>query len=414
MKKTLVALAALAATGAYAQSSVTIYGALDASIVNATKINGAYTNNAATAIAAGTQNVTAFTSGAIVSPVWGIRGSEDLGKGMSAIFNVEGDIAMNNGTTNGSGMWRRKAIVGLSDKGMGTIKFGLELNPIIELNGGLMPVSGNSVSTVTSSGFGYADFFTKNAITYVSPALFGGLVATFQKGLSNTIDEATAGSMTAWGLKYSAGPLTLTAAGQSRTGIVGANTITASNTLGGGGTAVTTNQQASAAHTNYADKKANILGASYALGQWTLGAARINSTISKTGISGLANIANGAVLNAGDYSGTQLGFGYQMNQQTLLGASHTRASSGATLMNTQARYDFSKRTTGYVMYGLADNSSASQGNVIFAPFAPDTNTTSAAISAASNAANSATNNLALTAVAGVKQSAIMVGMFHRF
>ncbi|MFZ9664998.1 MAG: porin, partial [Limnohabitans sp.] len=119
MKKTLVALAALAATGAFAQaqSGVTLYGALDASLVSATKIDST-----------GTKNVTALTGGAIVSPVFGLRGTEDLGGGKSAIFAAEGDIEMTNGNTNSNGLFRRKAFACLTVASLCTIKFGVEIN----------------------------------------------------------------------------------------------------------------------------------------------------------------------------------------------------------------------------------------------------------------------------------------------
>ena len=350
---------------------------MDASLVSATKIDST-----------GTKNVTALTGGAIVSPVFGLRGTEDLGGGKSAIFAAEGDIEMTNGNTNSNGLFRRKAFAGLTDASLGTIKFGVEINPIIDLNGQLMPVSGNSVSTVTSTAFGYADFFTKNAVTYHTPTLFGGLVATFQKGMSNTIDETTAGSTTNWGMKYAAGPLTLIAAGQNRKSALSAT-------------------QVSGAQTGVTDKTASILGGSYAFGPLTLAAAKINSTIgTDSKQSGMTNKANQIYLNKGDYSGTQLGLGYQMSAQTLLGASHTRASGGATLTNMQARYDFSKRTTGYVMYGLADNSTASAGGVLFAPFAPGTSQTTV------NITDSSGNGI--QGVAGVKQSSIGAGLIHRF
>jgi predicted porin len=388
------ALATLAVAGgafAQAQSGVTLYGALDASLMNATKIDAG----------TGAKNVTALTGGAIVSPVWGIRGSEDLGGGLSGIFNAEGDIEMTNGNTNSNGLFRRKAFAGLSSTSAGTIKFGVEINPLIDLNGQLMPVSGNSVSTVTSTAFGYADFFTKNAITYHTPVLFGGLVGTFQKGLSNTIDESSAGSTTNWGLKYNAGPLTVIAAGQDRK-------------------AADASKQISAANTTAYNRKASILGVSYGMGQWTLAAAKINSTIGGTH-PGMGNISGSVNIAANDYSGTQLGVGYQMTAQTLLGASHTRASGGATLTNAQARYDFSKRTTGYVMYGLADNSSASTNGILFAPFAPGTSQNSVATTQAninqiniSGIGAQGAAGTALGATAGIKSSAIGLGMIHRF
>ena len=90
MKKTLIAVAALAATGAFAQ--VSVYGRLDAgyaqtkSTVGATytKANGVESHNSA-------------------SSMWGIQGTEDLGGGMKAFFKLEQDIYTANGNTGVSG-----------------------------------------------------------------------------------------------------------------------------------------------------------------------------------------------------------------------------------------------------------------------------------------------------------------------
>src|SRR5258706_3982107 len=74
MKKSLFALGVLGtfAGAANAQSSVTLYGLIDAGIT--------YTNNQG-----GAKNVQA-TSGAVNGSRWGLRGAEDLGGGLKAIF----------------------------------------------------------------------------------------------------------------------------------------------------------------------------------------------------------------------------------------------------------------------------------------------------------------------------------------
>ncbi|MFM8344771.1 MAG: porin, partial [Betaproteobacteria bacterium] len=75
MKKTLVALAALAAsTAAFAQSapasSVTLYGRLDGAVVNVDKAN------------ASNRSLTGVGDSTLASSIWGMRGSENLGGGM--------------------------------------------------------------------------------------------------------------------------------------------------------------------------------------------------------------------------------------------------------------------------------------------------------------------------------------------
>ena len=77
MKKTLMvaALSGVFATAAHAQSSVTLYGLIDAGLT--------YTNNQ------GGSHNSKTTSGAVNGSRWGLRGSEDLGGGLKAIFTLE-------------------------------------------------------------------------------------------------------------------------------------------------------------------------------------------------------------------------------------------------------------------------------------------------------------------------------------
>ncbi len=68
--------AALATSAAFAQSNVSIYGILD---LNVSAINN-YTGT--------TESVKLLTSGGRSSGRWGLRGSEDLGDGLSAFFQL--------------------------------------------------------------------------------------------------------------------------------------------------------------------------------------------------------------------------------------------------------------------------------------------------------------------------------------
>ena len=86
MKKSLMAAALTAgyALSAHAQSSVTLYGVIDAGLV--------YTNNQG-----GHSNFQQISS-ATENTVFGLKGSEDLGAGLHAIFKLENGFNLNNGT----------------------------------------------------------------------------------------------------------------------------------------------------------------------------------------------------------------------------------------------------------------------------------------------------------------------------
>lgn len=129
MKKSLIAFAVLGAfaASASAQSSVTLYGIIDAAVVHKT-----------TQTASG--GTGSLDSGQLLTSRWGIKGSEDLGGGLKANFNLEGTLfndtgasgvsfgpgtggsplAQNGGTTS---LFDRLAWVGLSG-GFGTLTAG--------------------------------------------------------------------------------------------------------------------------------------------------------------------------------------------------------------------------------------------------------------------------------------------------
>jgi predicted porin len=129
MKKSLIALAVLAAAGtASAQSSVTLFGVVDAAVQHVSNSGGA--------------KGTRMTQGAYQRSRLGVRGSEDLGGGMSASFWLEGDVSVDDGTgsatnTNnqstgaagGTGLtWNSRATVSLAG-GWGELRLGRDYTP---------------------------------------------------------------------------------------------------------------------------------------------------------------------------------------------------------------------------------------------------------------------------------------------
>lgn len=56
--------------------------------------------------------------------MFGFKGSEDLGGGMKAVFDLESGFSSNNGATNSAALFNRFAFVGLSGANAGTVKLG--------------------------------------------------------------------------------------------------------------------------------------------------------------------------------------------------------------------------------------------------------------------------------------------------
>ena len=116
MKKSLIALAALAtvATAAQAQSSVTVYGLLDA---------GVRSQSSGVAASTSDKQLTKAVSGVLNTSRFGLRGTEDLGGGLKANFNTEGKIDLTNGGQS-TNLFDRRAIVGLEQTGVGRVDLG--------------------------------------------------------------------------------------------------------------------------------------------------------------------------------------------------------------------------------------------------------------------------------------------------
>jgi len=381
MKKTLVALAALAATGAFAQTSVTLYGVIDAGIASYSNVGSA-----------GNKSMTAVTDGALSSSVWGLRGSEDLGGGLKANFNVESDLSMNNGTTSSSAFWRRASNVGISG-GFGTIDIGVKLNPVIATNGALMTTAGNSVSTMTSGALNFSDFYTRNALTYTSPSV-GGFVIQAQTGLSQSVNSSTAGSMNAVSAAFTSGPFEARLATQNRTGAAAGTAVSGANPTTPGYVDVAGTVVAAA---DSGDKKTTIGGVKYTMGALQVGAAMYSNEYSS---------APGGTLTK--VRGSGLSASYKLNGQTTVGAARI-AAEGSTLMHAQVRYELSKRSQLYAMYGAADNAST----VKFWPGASNTNTVTGNVKSPSVGIYDA-GTPGTGGVANVKQTALGLGVIHTF
>jgi predicted porin len=190
MKKSLVALAALAASAAFAQSSVTLYGVLDYGFgtINHSPSNDPY-NSAAAPVQptnAGMTNLngapaprlTSFMGNNTIASRWGIKGTEDIGGGTKANFVLESPVNLASGSvpsgklndsmpTSGSGnflngegsytgaIFARQATVGL-EGGMGRLDLGRQLTPMADAVGAYDPMkAGFAVSPLGFNG-GYS------------------------------------------------------------------------------------------------------------------------------------------------------------------------------------------------------------------------------------------------------------------
>ncbi|GAB3627497.1 porin [Pandoraea terrae] len=112
-----VAIVALAPQASRAQSNVTIYGTIDNSLQ--------YVHNTG-----GQSNQISLQSGQLTGSNWGLKGSEDLGGGLSTIFKLESGFDVNSGAMTSSG-FGRSAYVGLKSNNLGTVTVGRQYDPLL-------------------------------------------------------------------------------------------------------------------------------------------------------------------------------------------------------------------------------------------------------------------------------------------
>lgn len=199
MKKSLIALAVLAASGAaMAQSSVNLYGRLDASL--------AQKKTEVTGVADIKQ--TGIDSSNLNTTFWGLKGTEDLGGGLKANFKLESGFAMDTGSATGT-LFERQATVGLSGA-FGAVDLGRNYTAYDALRGATNNMYDSNLATTADVwNTGIKDYAnrTSNSVIYNSPSFggFSGAVA-YAFGENKTATQKATG-IASLHVKYANGPL---------------------------------------------------------------------------------------------------------------------------------------------------------------------------------------------------------------
>jgi general bacterial porin, GBP family len=204
MKKTLIIAGVLGtfAASAQAQSSVTLYGTLDAGLI--------YANNTA-----GHSNWQQG-SGSVSDTYFGLKGSEDLGGGLRALFKLESGFNLNNGRySEANTMFSRQAYVGLQSDQFGTVLLGRQYDSMVDYLGPLAEAGAGYGNNLAAHPFDNDNldnsFSVKNAVKYQSANYagfkFGGLY-----GFSNDAGQFSNNRAWSAGASYSNGPLNVAAA----------------------------------------------------------------------------------------------------------------------------------------------------------------------------------------------------------
>lgn len=244
MRKSLITLAALAASGAAsAQSSLTLFGVAD-SAVSHYSVKSAFYNNtpalpsaSALAFTEVTRSQTVLSNGANSSSRVGFRGTEDLGGGLAAGFWLESGITLDSGAT-ALASFSRRSTVSLSG-GFGELRLGRDyvpsywnesvFDPMGAVGVGENLIKSISGNIATARGPGSAIAATDNAIRasnsvgYFLPRNLGGFYGQVMYALPENVkhsylsDSSQRGRYYGGRFGYASGPLDVALAyGQSR------------------------------------------------------------------------------------------------------------------------------------------------------------------------------------------------------
>jgi len=350
MKKSLVALAALAATSAFAQFSID--GVYD---VGYQQID--YKGN----------KVTGVNGNGSSTSQLNLRGTEDLGGGLKASFRVETDW---NSVSNGANMGGMTGTAtspsgNLSSFGNGELRAGISgpfgtINAgAVNMNGLTTFVTGQPFGTAIGGGYGSVTRVNTtgnavradNSVMYVSPA-FSGLTLTLYKAMAQTKAAATtfsnalgyydhAGSQEV-GLNYASGPIaaSFSQLKQNKTGI-GTNATTtpydnAETTLTSIGANYTMgalklfllNQTNKNDATNRINMAFTSMSATYTMGNTVLMAQ--SGTFDNKAAYGSANTNGATVVDKSNLLG--LGVDYNLSKTTALYVRHESIKDKANIL----------------------------------------------------------------------------------
>ncbi|MGF6899837.1 porin [Paraburkholderia sp. GAS348] len=208
MKKQLLALATLCplAGVVHAQSSVTLYGLIDEGFEAVSNVPVAGKAGGGTKYALDAINGLNGTR-------WGLRGTEDLGAGIAAIFTLENGFDLNTGKLGqGGAEFGRQAFVGLSSSRFGTLTLGRQYDSVVDYLGNF-EFGDSNVGTAHSAHPGDLDNFnnsrrTNNAIKFrsidYSGLTFGGVYS-----LGGVAGSFTTDQVYSLGAGYKQGPLAM-------------------------------------------------------------------------------------------------------------------------------------------------------------------------------------------------------------
>jgi len=342
---------------AHAQSSVTLYGLMDAGVSYTSNVR--YFDPSTGSAQQGASDLR-FGSGLMESDRWGMKGAEDLGGGLKAVFDLENGFNIGNGSASQGGReFGRDAYVGLSSDTGGTVTLGRQNEFMYDYVGHLSfenfnGQGGNAFTHVMDNDNMDGTFQVDNSIKYTS-ANYNGLSFGGLYGFSNQAGGFANNRAYSLGATYDNGPIKAAVAyTELNNGSNGPLELERSNPTGG---AID-----SSSNPQFTAQRQRTFGGGL---NYTFGAANVGFVITDTTLSQAVDFtANTAVQGASPasarFTNYELNAHYQLNPALSVGAAYTytvgqydssvgSASPKWSQVSFLSDYALSKRTDVYAL-----------------------------------------------------------------
>jgi predicted porin len=350
MKKTVLALAAIAASSAaFAQSSVTLYGVVDASVES---VKGNTAGKGTT--------FNRVSSGNLATSRLGFKGVEDLGGGLKAKFQLEATVNADTGASASGRFFDRAAWLGLASAEAGELRIGRQDSLIGAQIADAIGAQAYDASVVADTLGGSGSLLRRldNAITYIAPTFVPGLTLSAQ--YSTAADQSLANNAETQSLTVGS--------------VIGRTYGFSANFAQGPLSAGASYIQANSANKGAATGEQENVGL-FMYGAYDLGVAKLTAYYNDDtndgnrrfdgrrlyGINAAVPVATGLTVSGG--------YGYARNIGTVVGATGFGLNSAvpavtgknvkndnAGIITLKAQYDLSKRTAAYALFTQVQNS----------------------------------------------------------
>ncbi|WAL85158.1 porin [Pandoraea sp. XJJ-1] len=332
---------------ASAQSSVTLYGLVDAGM--------SFNSNA------GGKQLTSMTSGNLNGGRWGLMGTEDLGGGLKAIFQLEAGYSVTNGTIGQNGTeFGRQAYVGLTNQ-YGTVTLGRQYTDVSTKVGPFQASSWAAGGAAYGSHVGDVDnldssWRVNNAVKFQSMEYkgftfgglysFGGRAGNFTQNNIYDIDVA-----------YASGPFS---AAVAYLYAKNPNFSFYGNRAGDSATASNITSPAVGGYASAGSQQILTAGAAYKVGTVTLGLVYSNVKFNDLGATTVAGLSTqtAAYRGSATFNIGEVNVKYNITPALMLGAAYSYTRDSGATSNSGAHYNqydlgalysLSKRTTLYLV-----------------------------------------------------------------